>query len=319
MCSSKNASRRPTSALTFSLCSKFISPAPARSGYQVRREVVEPCVPHRARCVQGAPARVEPALALLLRLARRVTAGAACRYCHKWPPAGRPGAKGPERGRMAPRSALQAGTPPEPDPLDWKGTERFEVIRRIGRGGMGVVYEARDREEHRRVALKTLVHFDPASLYLFKQEFRTLAGVTHPNLVRLYELVAVADQRVFFAMELVRGVDFAAHVAKVLPVRKADERSVTTGLDAPEALRSGTRRASVPPPPVPTLASTPADLDRLRPALRQLVEGVQALHTAGKLHRDIKPSNVLVTHEGRVVILDFGVATELRQAKDVAL
>ena len=217
---------------------------------------------------------------------------------------------------MAQRSELQAGPPPGPDPLDWKGTERFEVIRRIGRGGMGVVYEARDREEHRRVALKTLVHFNPASLYLFKQEFRTLAGVTHPNLVRLYELVASANQRVFFAMELVRGVDFAVHVARVLPVRKTDERSVTTGLDAPEALRSGTRPASVPAPPAPTLASSPADLDRLRPALRQLVEGVQALHNAGKLHRDIKPSNVLVTHEGRVVLLDFGVATELRHTAD---
>ncbi len=221
---------------------------------------------------------------------------------------------------MVQRSELHAATPPEPEPLDWKGTTRFEVIRRIGRGGMGVVYEARDREEHRRVALKTLVHFDPASLYLFKQEFRTLAGVTHPNLVRLYELVATGDERVFFAMELVRGVDFTTHVSTTTPSRTRGDRPDSSGVATAEVLRSGAvATGGVSPSGTPRpRATTPADIDRLRPALRQLVEGVQALHAAGKLHRDIKPSNVLVTHEGRVVVLDFGVATELRQAKDAA-
>jgi tetratricopeptide (TPR) repeat protein len=168
-----------------------------------------------------------------------------------------------------------------PEPADWQGTARYEVLRRIGRGGMGVVYEARDREQHQRVALKTLLHFDPAAFYLFKQEFRALADVNHRNLVRLYELVANDGDRVFFSMELVHGTDLLSYVRKP----------------------GGAR----------------ADFDLLRDAMRQLAEGVQALHAMGKLHRDIKPSNVLVTAEGRVVLLDFGLVTELSRVPDPSL
>jgi eukaryotic-like serine/threonine-protein kinase len=152
-----------------------------------------------------------------------------------------------------------------------RGMARYEILRPIGRGAMGVVYEALDRERQRLVALKTLRHFTPAALYLFKREFRALADVHHPNLVNLYELVIAETDRAFFTMELVRGTDLVSYV------------------------RQG-----------PTA--------RLRPALRQLVEGIRALHGAGKLHRDIKPSNVRVTPEGRVVLLDLGVATELAPA-----
>ena len=67
---------------------------------------------------------------------------------------------------------MDAAGEASPETLQWRGTDRFEVIRCIGRGGMGVVYEARDAERRQRVALKTLVHYDPASLFLIKQEFR---------------------------------------------------------------------------------------------------------------------------------------------------
>ncbi len=192
-----------------------------------------------------------------------------------------------------------------PEAVDWKGTERFHVLRCIGRGGMGTVYEARDRERRQSVALKTVLHFDPASLYQFKQEFRTLSGVVHPNLVRLHELVMAEGDHVFFTMELVRGGDFLRHVHRTGTAPRLDDSGVQS-YAAKTAPSAG-------PMLVRERGHSPADVDRLLPALRQLVAGVLALHDAGKLHRDIKPSNVLVTTEGRVVLLDFGVATDLRR------
>ncbi len=189
---------------------------------------------------------------------------------------------------------------------------------------MGVVYEAWDSEREQFVALKTLLKVTPATLYLFKQEFRTLADVSHPNLVRLHELVMSEGDRVFFSMELVRGTDFLAHVQKA-EVAGEPQRSTVDTVPGPSRVRrtadEGPRSAGAVALPEPDRGGgdrrpSPADLDRLRPALRQLVEGVMALHEAHKLHRDIKPSNVLVTPEGRLVLLDFGVATEFSRIVD---
>jgi serine/threonine protein kinase/tetratricopeptide (TPR) repeat protein len=197
--------------------------------------------------------------------------------------------------------------------LTWKGTKRYEVVRVIGEGGMGVVYEAIDHEGRQRVALKTLLNFSPDALYRFKNEFRTLADVHHDNLVRLHEFVMDDSGQVFFTMELVRGSDFRTYVstAEALEARAARGRISSLPPTRPSQGRmEAGGRASKPSVRHP-LEDSPADMGRLRGALLGLAEGIQALHTAGKLHRDIKPSNVLVTTEGRVVLLDFGVATEL--------
>ncbi|MGH7438823.1 MAG: serine/threonine-protein kinase PknK [Polyangiaceae bacterium] len=194
----------------------------------------------------------------------------------------------------------------------WKGTLRYEVVRRVGEGGMGAVYEVRDREDGQHLAVKTLLRFSPDELYRFKREFRILADVRHHNLVRLLELVVTEAEQPFFVMELVAGKNFVAHVQRDgslavsdRPTRVEPRPAEMPGGAAGLAPQSGAMRAAS------MSRGTTADLDKLRPALRQLVDGLHVLHVAGKLHRDVKPSNVLVTPEGRVVILDFGVAAEL--------
>ncbi|HEU0106182.1 MAG TPA: serine/threonine-protein kinase, partial [Vicinamibacteria bacterium] len=204
---------------------------------------------------------------------------------------------------------------PLADPESFVGTDRFLVQRRLGAGSFGVVYDALDRERNTRVALKTLRVGTGRTLYRFKQEFRALADVSHPNLVSLYELLAEGEQW-FFTMERIDGVTFLEHV------RGAEADGVSSAFSSPTTPEvaafmrgesSWSEAAFVAPLPTALAPGAPVTptVGRLRAALRQLAEGVCALHSAGKLHRDIKPSNVLVTAEGRVVVLDFGLIREL--------
>jgi eukaryotic-like serine/threonine-protein kinase len=183
-------------------------------------------------------------------------------------------------------------------------TVRFTLVRRLGAGGMGVVYEAYDQERGELVALKTMRRVDPIALVRFKQEFRSLSDITHPNLVNLYELFAVED-RWFFTMELVEGGDFVNYVKN---------RPGPVAFQVGSRDRADDRVSSPPPSPALEMESRQArlfDEARLREALGQLAEGIDAIHQAGKLHRDIKPPNVLVTTDGRVILLDFGLTADL--------
>ncbi|WP_106091738.1 serine/threonine-protein kinase, partial [Enhygromyxa salina] len=156
----------------------------------------------------------------------------------------------------------------------------YKLDRRLGAGGMGEVFAARKGKHGPLVALKVLSDIHAARLYRFKREFRALADVKHDNLIALDELVVLPSGQAFFTMELVDGESFVDYV-----------------------------RGDTPEGQLPNLV-------RLELALGQLIAGVHHLHLARCVHRDLKPSNVLVTREGRVVILDFGVVSELSEVDD---
>lgn len=258
------------------------------------------------------------------------------------------------RRTLPARAASRSAAAPDssgPDPEWFQGTARFPIVRQLGAGGMGVVYEADDLERGVPVALKTLLRVDARGLLRFKQEFRALAEIVHPNLVPLYELISDGE-RWFFTMELVGDAsDFLTHVrgglptapSPSLPQRReraasavassrdetlvdgdsetrtlltADPDDVMNGRLLPERPvgTPGTERSEPRSGPRARLRyRQELDYERLRRAFAQLTEGVLALHASGKLHRDLKPANALVRSDGRVVLLDFGLVAELSQ------
>jgi hypothetical protein len=150
---------------------------------------------------------------------------------------------------------------------------RYQLLRLLGQGSMGVVYLAHDSVLDRELALKTMRSLGPEDIYRLKREFRSLAEVAHPHLVQLYDLVA-SDDDCFFTMEWVRGATFV---------------DAFVGSDG---------------------ASRRVDQARLEEGIRQLCSGLLALHGRQKLHRDIKPTNVLVEPSGRLVLIDFGLVSD---------
>jgi hypothetical protein len=151
---------------------------------------------------------------------------------------------------------------------------------------MGAVYLVEDLQLGSQVALKTLNLSSGTDLYLFKREFRAFADIKHPNLVTLHELISEGALW-FFTMEYVDGLAFDRYLLGLAP-HPADTK------------------APAPPP----LRRSSVDRDRLVQSVRQLCEGVHAMHESGCIHRDLKPSNVLIDGEGRVVVLDFGLAKQ---------
>ncbi len=160
-----------------------------------------------------------------------------------------------------------------------KTLAHYEILRSLGRGGMGEVYLARDSKLGREVALKLLppdLQADPARRARFEREAQTVAALNHPNVVTLHA-VEEADGHPFLVMEFVDG-------------QTLDEAIGADGLP----------------------------LGRFFDLALSLTEAVAAAHAKGITHRDLKPRNVMIDREGRLKVLDFGLAKLLEEAEEPA-
>jgi len=145
----------------------------------------------------------------------------------------------------------------------------YQILSRLGRGGMGAVYRAIDTRSGREIALKVMLPdlIDDVSEARFVREWDAASHLTHRNIVTVYD-VGVFEQCPYIAMELLEGVSLSERLAQ----------------------------------------SEPLSLDTVLDVVIQLCEGLQYAHDHGVIHRDVKPANVWLLTNGGVKLLDFGLA-----------
>ncbi len=204
----------------------------------------------------------------------------------------------------------------------------FRLLRQIGRGGMGVVYEAQQLSIERKVALKMLPFaalVDPRALKRFKVEVTAIATLEHPNIVTVY---AVGEDRGihYFAMQLVRGQSLAQVLTEMKLAATESRNGVTRTSSIGEAALTAPsfRQTSfVVGDPTPNTsknvetrakgrsATRGAELAYLNAVANLIVQAARALqhaHDHGVVHRDIKPGNLLLDTDGKLIVTDFGLA-----------
>ena len=159
--------------------------------------------------------------------------------------------------------------------MQTRSIDGFEIVRELGRGGMGVVYEARHPSLPRSVALKLILESaaDADALARFGREAELLARVNHRNVLKIHKLGRAADGP-YLVTEMLEGQD----------------------------LKELTRNGPLPPQQAATILSA-------------LAKGLVAVHAQGVLHRDLKPQNVFVRTDGTPVLLDFGLARDVGAEK----
>ena len=186
----------------------------------------------------------------------------------------------------------------------------FQLVREIGRGGMGVVFEAEQISLKRRVALKILpftAGHDEKQIGRFKNEAQAAARVEHPNIVPVYA-VGHENGVHYYAMQLIDGQSLTKMLAELQPQGRASSVG-TTAPGHPRAHAAAENRARSVSSGAPRSAGSTHDHVRAIARLGiQAAEALAAAHEYGIVHRDVKPSNLLVDDHGKLWVTDFGLA-----------
>jgi serine/threonine protein kinase/TolB-like protein/Tfp pilus assembly protein PilF len=186
----------------------------------------------------------------------------------------------------------------------------FEILGELGRGGMGVVYKARQISLDRRVALKVLppaIGLSPQAKVRFEREARAAAKLQHNNIVPVHAIGEQQGQH-FYAMDLIEGMP----LDKILPLvrdGKSNEFLTTTlGIrDSSQESDTGTRKRDVSIEPQ-TLPGRGSWFDIVASIVAEVADALDYAHGEGVVHRDIKPANILLSDRGKPCVTDFGLA-----------